>query len=368
MNILITGGHLTPALSFIDQIQAEKKDKFFFVGRKYSQPKLKQVSHELEEIKKRKIDFFYLNAVRISELKSIFFIFALVKLLFSIGQASSVIKKTKPDVILSFGGYLALPVAIAGYLKKVPVITHEQTRSMGVANKMIAKFSSAVAISYSESKKEIEHKNIVLTGNPIRKYLFDSVEKPSWLDLDKSKPILYITGGNQGSRAINRFIGQIIEQLTVSWNVVHQCGNPTSENNYLAELEQKKAKLTKEHQLRYSIRNWISDQELAWIYQHADLVISRSGANSISELEAFALPAILIPLPNSYQNEQQINAEHFLKNNNGILLPEKDLTRDLLSASISQIMKKKRINKSFKYNPTIVENIYKLLLSVTDEQ
>ena len=334
MKILVSGGHLTPALAVIDYIQQNYDDQIIFLGRKYSQKKLKQLSNEKAEIDKRDIPFFYLDAIKINELKSIFFVPALIKLLISVVQTIFIIIKTKPDVYLSFGGYLALPVAIACYLSGVPVITHEQTTTIGTANKIIAKFSKIVLLSYPQSKSYLNHKNIKIIGNPIRLSLFEKAKKPSWINFSSKEKILYITGGSQGSKLINTYIGQILPRLTSQWQVIHQCGNSNKNNNYKKELEGKKSKLGAKEQKNYLVKHWISEDDLAWILQNSDLVISRAGANSISELMAFAKPAILIPLAKGYLDEQSKNAQFFVKNSDGFVIKEEELSRDLIWATI----------------------------------
>lgn len=369
MKIVITGGHLTPALSLIDYLQENTKEEIFFIGREYSQDNIKQKSHEQTEIDQRHIPFFFLLAVRISQLKSIFFFGALLRFFISLVAAKKILKEIDPDVIMSFGGYLALPVVVVGYLLKIPVVTHEQTRSLGMSNKIIAKFAQAVALSYSSSKDYLSHHNMIVTGNPIRKSLFNKTQTPTWLKLDPAKPILYITGGNQGSKIINQVAGQLASRLVQEWNVIHQCGNPTTEDNYLQQLTNKQQQLPKKLSHLYSLREWINHQELGWIYQHADLVISRAGANSVAELSVFHLPTIFIPLPFSYLDEQKINATHFLKENPGFLIEEENLTRDLLWAAIKQIKTKlPKTREKVRYDDQANLKIYQLLLSQVDEK
>lgn len=367
MKILLTGGHLTPALALIDYIQANFSDQIIFIGRKYSQTKIKQLSNENLELTKRNIDPFFIDAVRISDLSSLMFLYYLAKLIFSIASSFFIILKKKPDVIVSFGGYLALPVVIAGYLLQIPIITHEQTSTAGRANQIIAKMAKCVALSFESSKKYFDHPHQYLVGNPVREQLFIRQNKPHWLKNSANLPLLYITGGNQGSKVINQVVGELIQDLSSDWIIIHQCGNRTQEINYLAQLEKRKNDLPLDQKNNYNIKTWIDTKELGWIYQNANLVISRAGANSVAELLAFKIATIFIPLPYSYLDEQQKNAEYYLKENPGEIIDQSRLTAKLLKEKISNFKsakKSKQVNKS----QLSVQKLYQLIQKISHDQ
>ena len=260
MNIMISGGHLTPALAVIDYIQENDLldgGKILFVGRIFSQDLLQQKALEEEEIKKRKalfpkksLQFIPFQATRFvnssfqEKIRSFFHFFQ------SFLQAYSIVKREKPDVFLSFGGYLAVPIAVACWLQKIPVITHEQTRASGMANRVIAVFAKKVAISYEESRGDFPQHKGVLTGNPVRKKVLASQpERPEWFLPRVTKPILLIMGGNQGSKALNQAVAQSLDTILSEWTLVHQCGKGTSERNTFEWLRNKRENLEEEKNL-----------------------------------------------------------------------------------------------------------------------
>jgi UDP-N-acetylglucosamine--N-acetylmuramyl-(pentapeptide) pyrophosphoryl-undecaprenol N-acetylglucosamine transferase len=369
MKILISGGHLTPALAVIDYIQAHHpEDEVVFVGRLYSQDKLKQQSQEYNEITKRNIEFVTFSGPRLRSPQVIDRARYVSTMLPSIWRAIQVVKDVNPDVYLSFGSYVAVPFAIAAAIHKVPIVTHEQTRAVGEATKFIARFAQKIAISHESSRPYLPSSKVVVTGNPIRTQLFKKQSRPEWIKAEPKKPVLFITGGNQGSEILNTIVQQSLRQLVKQWFVIHQCGGATSHRNYLRELEQTQGNLPQTVRGDYVAKEWVSESELGWIYQNATAVVARSGANTTQELAAMQLPAILIPLPFAHYDEQTLNAKWLSEGGGAILLPQKELNPETL---VAQTQKVGRYSKSMrqKLKQFAVlrdgsEKVYQLLRSV----
>jgi UDP-N-acetylglucosamine--N-acetylmuramyl-(pentapeptide) pyrophosphoryl-undecaprenol N-acetylglucosamine transferase len=373
MKLLISGGHLTPALALIDYIKDNHPDvKLVFAGRIYSKKNAGQVSQEQQEVEKRNVPFVAFSSPKLSSNTWYEMIKATPLLIISILKAVFIIVKHKPDVLVSFGGYLAVPLAISSWLLRVKIITHEQTRSAGVANKIIAKFASTIALSYEESSAYFPKVKKVVTGNLIRKKLLDKTSlKPKWLKKAPSQQILYITGGSQGSEIINFVSAKIIKQLVKNWLVIHQCGKPTDKRNYKSELLAIKRKLSGKSRDLYHIREWIDEDELGWIYANAKGVVSRSGANTTEEIALNGIPAVFIPLPFSHNDEQLKNAQALANNDQAVLLEQKNLTPTTLLHSVELINKynrKYRRNLKFfnKYNNS-EEKLFKLIKDLNDK-
>jgi UDP-N-acetylglucosamine--N-acetylmuramyl-(pentapeptide) pyrophosphoryl-undecaprenol N-acetylglucosamine transferase len=371
MKILISGGHLTPALALIDFInQNHRDDEVVFVGRLYSQSDLKQLAQEKNEVEKRQIKFIHLNAAKTIKRKSlqhkILFPFLLIK---SVGSALAIFNQEKPDVFVSFGGYLAIPLAIAAKITRTKIFTHEQTHAAGLANQFIAKFANEIAISYPSSKEYFPHKKTHLTGNPIRSTLLDTnTPRPKWIFPKTLRPILLIVGGSQGSKAINQVIQLTLRELTKEWTVVHLCGSSNTESNYKQQLEKTKKELPLAQQSYYFIKEWASDIEMSWIYNHTHLAISRAGANTTMELTVKDIPTLFIPLPNSHHDEQLKNAQELSKQQAAIILTQDQLTPETLIKKLNQLQKDySKILKNMKLiNRTTkaVDKIYQLLTNL----
>lgn len=346
MKILISGGHLTPALAVIDYIlDHHPQDEIVFVGRLYSQDKLKQQSQEYAEITKRNIEFVPFFGQRLRSPLLVDRIKYIVTMLPSIWRAINILKTVNPDVYLTFGSYVAVPLSVAAYIHKVPIVTHEQTRAVGEATKFIARLAKKVAISHDSSKQYLRSTKTVLTGNPIRSQLFKKQARPEWMSSTQRKPLLFITGGNQGSEILNTTVQQALRHLVKHWHVIHQCGGATSRRNYLSELMQSKNTLPQTIRNDYEVREWISEKELAWIYQNVTAVVARSGANTTQELAALQIPSILIPLPFAHYDEQTLNARWLSETGGAILLPQKELNPETL---VEQAQKVGKYSKSMK--------------------
>lgn len=345
MKVLISGGHLTPALAVIDYAREHfPEDQFVFAGRLYSQPKLKQRSWEKQEVSKRDVPFVAFHSPKLDGQPPWRLPLTLINLMGAVGRARQLLTQYKPDIFVSFGGFLGLPLAIAAKTLGIPVLTHEQTRTGGVANQWIARFADVVAISFPESKKYFPSQKVQLTGNPLRTSLFiKHTPEPEWLTSPHpSKPLLYVTGGNQGSQCINILVQEALPQILEDWWVIHQCGSPTNLMNYKKSLEKTRSKLPRSLQDDYYIREWVTERELAWIYQHAGGVLTRSGANTVSELVAAALPAVFIPLPQAHHDEQRLNAEAVVEAGAGLLLPQKEASVETLVETLKTFKKKMR--------------------------
>lgn len=298
MKTLITGGHLTPALAVIDELKKRGGIEIIFVGRKFALDSEQTLSFEYQSIQKIGIKFIELKAGRLTRILSWQSILNFIKFPLGFFSAWKIIKREKPDFVLSFGGYIALPIAFVSWLMGVPVFTHEQTMVPGLTNRIISFLAKKIFISFPSSKKYFPVNKVVLSGNPLRRSIF-KIEKKPWL-IKKNKPVIYITGGSLGSHSLNVLIESIIKDLVKDYLVIHQAGETKEFQDY--------ERLLRIKDKNYYLAKHFFDDEIGYIYSIADLVISRAGANTVSELIALRKPAILVPLPWSAAGEQKSHA------------------------------------------------------------
>ncbi len=373
MRILLTGAHLTPALAMIDFIQTNHPEhELLFVGRLYSQEKLSQKAVEKEEVEKRKVKFIPFTAPKFVNYSFLTQMETFIAFPKTVKQAREILIKEKIELFLSFGSYLAVPFAIAAKSLGIAIVTHEQTVVMGKANQFIALLADKVAISYPETSRYFKRKDFVLTGNPVRSRLFaKDLKRPNWLPADADK-ILLVMGGNQGSFVLNDLIKANLPALLENYVIVHQCGRANKIRDSFKELEQVRDTLAKRIKEKYFIREWIEDEDLFWIYQHAKFAISRSGANAVLELSLAPLPAILIPLPGTYHDEQVANALAMQKMNGALVLQQAYLNSTTLLDSVAYLEKNyKTMRLSLAKNQVYQDasaKIYQLLLLVYQEK
>lgn len=353
MKLVITGGHFTPAWAMVPILQ--KEFSLLFVIRKHAYEGDSSFSFEYQTVQKLGLPFRVISAGRLQRRWTFYTLPALLKFPLGFLQSFLILIGYRPDIVLSFGGYVALPVALAAFILRIPVITHEQTIRAGLANKIIAYFAKKICVTFKESLWQFPKEKTVLTGNPIRKELFFSGQKPPF-PIKLGLPIIYINGGSGGSAYINEAISSILPRLLQKYIVIHQTGG-----SFAPKLP---AKLKE----RYIFKNWFEVQELAWIYRHISLLLGRSGANTVYEVLTFGIPAIFIPLSWAGASEQEQNAELAEKTGLAKVLPQKTLTNKVLLSAIDEMISKKNQHHSLKAKSLIIgnarENILKVLKNV----
>lgn len=306
--ILITGGHFTPALAVYNELKKKNSElEFVWVGQKYNQLGSKTPSAEYDVVTGmgiKYIDFETGKLVRhLSFGNLIYALKKFVQIFTGFFRSLLIIYKEKPDLVLSFGGYIAVPIVISAKLFRKKIVTHEQTLVVGLANQIIGKFANKVLISFENSQSYFDKSKVVFTGNPIREEVFKN-DTPDFLKTDKYK--ILVMGGNQGSHAINQAVFKILNDLLKESVVVHVTGSSSITRDYNSAFEIKNSLKNKDS---YHVYDFIKGDLYGQVLNNVDLVISRSGANSITEYLAIGKLSILIPLPNSSHDEQYRNAE-----------------------------------------------------------
>ena len=332
MKIVLTGGHFSPAYSVLQKLK--NSNEILVVGRRYAFEGEKNETYEYKICKKNNIPFLKINAGRLQRVLTKHTIPALSRFPKGVYQALKILKKEKPDIVVTFGGYIGLSVAIAAYFSKVPVVLHEQTQKAGLSSKLISRFANVVCISFDTSRPFFKGKNVVLTGNPIREEILDF--KGSNL-ISKGKPIIYITGGSTGSHAINTKIKEILPELLRDYKVYHQTGNSLKYDDYETLLEFKNS-IAKELSQNYNPRQFFSPNEVSSLLRESSLVISRAGINTVSELLAIGAVSLLIPLPSGQSNEQLDNAKLFKRTGLGDYLEQKEMSAKVLLKTINDMI------------------------------
>lgn len=333
ITLMITGGHVTPAIATIEAIQKSHPNwRLIFIGRKYSLEGKKVLSEEYRLIHDLGLPFVPITAGRLKRDFGIGTVFSLVKVPVGFAQAFILLLRKRPDGILSFGGYVALPVALCAKLLGIPVVTHEQTTRPGLANRIIARIADRVCVSFADTKAMIPKTKVVeVTGLPIRSTVLTPPKTPPF-SLPADIPVIFIVGGSTGSVSINNAVFAALEKLLAEYTVVHQVGRLSIEAGDAAA-----AALSPTLRKRYIHKAYFSAEEYSWVLQHSTIVIGRAGANTVTELALSGRLAVLIPLPWSAGNEQLHNAK-VLEKAGSILLEQRNLSASSLIAAVTEIM------------------------------
>lgn len=333
--VVITGGHHTPALSVIRALEtlskkSSKKISFFWIGHRYSMWADVNASAEYREVTNLKIPFLDLKA---GKFHNTYHPLKLMRIPLGFLQAFMYLLRIRPNVVISFGGYLAVPVVLSAWLLRIPAVTHEQTTVAGAASIFISKFVRKIFISFASSSEFFPKSKVYLVGNPIRPDIF--VDKGLFFFTDSVRT-LYITGGNQGCHKINNFVEKNIIRLLSSYNVIHQCGGSSVYDDYTNLLEVRE-NLPEALRRRYLVKDFFTSQEIGSVFSRADAVISRAGANAVYEIGALGKVGILIPIPWSSRSEQELNARFLSSGGGTILLEEKSLTDERFFSILENI-------------------------------
>ncbi|MGW7575261.1 undecaprenyldiphospho-muramoylpentapeptide beta-N-acetylglucosaminyltransferase [Streptomyces sp. NPDC054765] len=256
-----------------------------------------------------------------------------------VAQARKIVAGFRPDVVLATGGYVAVPAGIAARMCKRPLVLHEQTVRLGLANRKLAGSATRIAVS-SESTLRLLPEAVrgaaVVTGNPVRPEVLTghgdkAVTALGLGGFDRQLPTLYVTGGAQGAQQINQVVAGALSWLLERANIIHQCG-PAN----LDALRQHAAGLPAELAARYYLTGFV-DAELPDVLALADVVVSRSGAGTLAELTALGKPAVFIPLASSAGNEQAHNARHLEEAGAAVALLD-DVTAGALRDTVGSLL------------------------------
>ncbi|TXD50987.1 MULTISPECIES: undecaprenyldiphospho-muramoylpentapeptide beta-N-acetylglucosaminyltransferase [unclassified Polaribacter] len=342
-NILIsgggTGGHIYPAIAIANEIKLRYPDaNFLFVGAKdrMEMEKIPQAGYEIKGLWisgiQRKLTFDNLS-----------FPF---KLMSSLWEANSIINKFKPDIAIGTGGFASGPTLIMANRKGILTLLQEQNSYPGITNKLLSKKAHKICVAYDHLDRFFPADKIVKTGNPVRQDLLSIHAKVNegkeFFEMHQNKKILLVLGGSLGARKINQLVETNLEffkkqEVQVLW----QCGKL-----YFEEYK-------KYNELKYvQVHQFINRMDLA--YAAADVIVSRAGASSVSELCIVGKPVIFIPSPNVAEDHQTKNAKSIADKQGAILLKESDLEK--FSIVFETLMKDKEKQRD------LSENITKLAL------
>lgn len=306
-----TGGHVYPAISIADAIRQKSPDsEILFVGTR-DRMEWQTVPKSGYDIKSVWISGFHR---RLTPQNLLF----PVKLVTSLFQSLSILTSFKPDVVVACGGFAAGPVGWVAGKKGIPIILQEQNSFPGVTNRLLAKNASVIFTAFEEAKEYFPKEKVKLEGNPVRKQL-EAKDRTSSLNefgFSENKPVLLILGGSGGARAINEMMTNALDELhnRLDLQIIWQCGE-----RYLNNLKQE---IDTEAYPGLRLVSFLDNMPAA--YGAADLVVTRAGASTCSELMILGQPAIFIPSPNVAGNHQAKNAASMVQAGAAVLLQENE--------------------------------------------
>lgn len=315
LRILVTGGgsagHISPALAIIQTLQdiSATPPQFLYLGGRRGL--------EEEQAKRAGLAFVGVETGKLRRYFSWQNFTDLGRIPVGVLQSLRAVRRFRPDVVVSTGGYVSVPPVVAARLLGIPILIHEQTVQVGLANRIAARCATKIALSWESALPDLAQSlqsKAFVAGNPIRAAVFGGSREETLRIFnfdarDAHLPALYITGGSQGARIINRAVEAALPELLKSCCVIHQCGKqPDGQEQDFERLETAAKHLAPELARRYRCERFIRE-EINHVFAWADLVLSRAGAGTVSELCALGKPALYVPLVPTGGDEQTRNAQ-----------------------------------------------------------
>lgn len=353
LKILVTGGgssgHISPALAIIKTIQelaaqGSRCDgtawtpRFLYIGGKRGLEK--------DLVEAAGIKFTGVETGKLRRYFSLENIVDQFRLPVGVSQSLRVIRRFRPAVVFSTGGYVAVPPVLAARLLRVPVIIHEQTVQVGLANRITARFATRIALSFESAMQElpaVERGRAFVVGNPVRSTIFggepaQAVHCAGFADEDDGLPTVYITGGSQGARVINRAVESVLPDLLGFCRIIHQCGQqPAGDEQDYDRLELAARRLPPELRRRYHFTRFIAE-EIKHVYALADLVLGRAGAGTVAEICALGKPAVYVPLVPTGGDEQTRNAKMCVDVGAATIIPQAEMNGARLLQALQELL------------------------------
>lgn len=318
MKIVLTGGgtagHVMPNLALLPELKKRFSEIYYVGGKNGIEKRL---------CEKHGVAFFGTDTVKLDRSK----FFANFKIPFllnkCIKQAKNTLKELSPDVVFSKGGYAALPTCLAARSLGIPVVAHESDTSLGLANRITARFAKAVVTSH----KSTDAKNAVYIGNPLREELLfaDGKDVKRKYALSQSRPLLLVIGGSSGSRALNDFVISALDVLLKDFSIIHITGKNDVDADRIKDRQ------------NYFCKEYADD--VFDLYAAADVVISRAGANTVAELTAIGKRVLYVPLPaTASRGDQILNAKRACANGKAAYIEQRDLSEKKVLSALKYLM------------------------------
>jgi UDP-N-acetylglucosamine--N-acetylmuramyl-(pentapeptide) pyrophosphoryl-undecaprenol N-acetylglucosamine transferase len=330
MKVLLSGGgtmgSVSPLVAIYEELKTRDQNlEVLWLGTKDGPEK--------EFIANYQISFKAIKGGKVRRYFSFWNILTPLEVLIGFFQAKKALKKFKPDVVLTAGSFVAVPVAYAARLLKIPVFIHQQDLEIGRANKLMARVATVITVSFKELLTFFEVKKAYHIDNPVRQEILNGSKARAiqFFKFDPAKKTILILGGGTGAQIINEAVLETLGKLTIDYQLIHLCGQNKKISGQLPDYyDRQTLKIIENNYREYEFLN----QEIADAYALADLAVSRAGFSVLTELAVLGKPALVIPIP----GHQEINAQFFAKFNAIKILKQENLTKDSFLQAISNLM------------------------------
>jgi len=326
--VFFTGGHGGSAAYAVIEKLVGKDIDIHWIGPKYAYEDKKYLSFEFRSFPKLGVTCHAIRSGRIHRKFGKNTIVSFFKLPLGFLAAMKIVFFKRPKLVVSFGGFAAFPVVFAAKIMGSRVFIHEQTVGAGLSNKVSSFFADRIFLARKSSLKYFPRKKSVLVGNPVRWSVL-SIKPKTRIS---SPPVILVTCGSRGSQVVNAALKPILRDILEHYRLIHQTGDPDYK-----EIELIRSTLDPKFRKRYEIYRFLDPDLMASFLDESDIVVSRAGANTVSELIIAGRLSILIPIPWVQRNEQFKNAKLMAKCKLGVILKQEELTSESLLKTINDL-------------------------------
>ncbi len=329
-----TGGHIYPALAVAAQLQKEFQAEILYLGS--------DDGLEADLAPAAGLPFVTIKAGKLARYVSWRTVTGLARVPVGIVQAISLVRRFRPQVAFTSGGYVAVPAGLAAWLNHVPLLMHQQDVPANLSNRLLAPLATRISLAFEDSRVYFPMRKTLHVGNPVREAILKvrataPQQARSALGLEPERPLVLVTGGSQGARHLNQVTCQALPPLLERWQVLHISGKKLFAETEAAarrSLSGSAAELL----TRYRLVPYL-DEQMALALQAADLVVCRAGAATLSELAVLGKPSILVPLPPAIgSSPQEANAAMFGRRRAAVVVRNADLTPQALIGHVNSVL------------------------------
>ncbi|MEK7203105.1 MAG: undecaprenyldiphospho-muramoylpentapeptide beta-N-acetylglucosaminyltransferase [Patescibacteria group bacterium] len=331
-----TGGSVSPLLAIAEELRIRNYElenfDFLWIGTKNGP--------EREMVEKENIPFKTIVSGKLRRYFSLQNFIDIFKIKIAFWQSLFILLKWRPDLVISAGSFVSVPAVWAAWFLGAKVLIHQQDVRPGLANRLIAPIANVISVTFENSLADYG-KKAIWVGNPVRKqlsiinYQLKIKELKKKFNLQENLPIALIIGGGTGATAINKLVEQSLNELIKFCQIIHITGKNKSITNYKSQI------------MNYTQYEFLDIGRMAEVYNLADVVVSRCGLGVLSDLSYLGKPVILIPLPDSHQED---NVAVFAKAKAAIILKQKELTKEKLTDEIKKLIENKELQKTLSQN------------------
>ena len=348
-----SGGHISTASSIISALDNKyilNNENFLYIGGDLGMENEKPgMSLEKKIFSSQNFNQKYIRAGKFQRKLSFKSIYLLLRTFIAFFDSFKIVRKFKPDIVISTGGFVTVPVCIVSKLFKAEIYLHEQVAAIILSNKIVSKFAKKIFLTFTASSKYFPKDKTVHTGNLVRPEIFNKSGNGKtvqplkrMMERQETLPIVYISGGSLGSHNINRTIQASLPFILQDFQIILQTGDNKKFKDYEV-LKKERNKLSEQLKDRLLVVKYVERDEIGFLLNNIDLFVGRAGANTVYEMGVLKIPSIFIPIPWVPHNEQEENAKILKELGLAEIIREGELTPECLILKMKKFYKKDKI-------------------------